>query len=272
MANNVAVKCVGVCRNIKVTVCSIKVAVDMYVIPAKGEGYPIILGRPWLMAMNARQDWEKGTLTLKPPGQRSGETIVYNMREGTQQCLEEETSEGSEYSEETTSASESSRQSSSEEDSSIEICGVTLGNTSENGGESSQKQLKDEDLEKMLDKDLSLAKKEGFKPMLRKHRPYSFLTIVRLQSHSRSTSDQPETEPKIGGSEATSTGKDSARSSADGGEKTYQGWFHLSSGGFGVGVAGGGDAKEERQMENLRRLQASQCGDEEGSLSSSIPG
>ena len=54
MANNVLVKCVGVCRSIKVTVCGIKVAVDMYVIPAKGEGYPIILGRPWLIAMNAR--------------------------------------------------------------------------------------------------------------------------------------------------------------------------------------------------------------------------
>ena len=54
MANNVSVKCVGVCKGIKVTVCGIKVAVDMYVIPAKGEGYPIILGRPWLIAMNAR--------------------------------------------------------------------------------------------------------------------------------------------------------------------------------------------------------------------------
>ena len=32
MANNVAVKCVGVCRNVKITVCGIKVAVDMYVI------------------------------------------------------------------------------------------------------------------------------------------------------------------------------------------------------------------------------------------------
>ena len=60
VANNVSVKCVGVCRAIKVTICGIKVAVDMYVIPAKGEGYPIILGGPWLIAMNARQDWEKG--------------------------------------------------------------------------------------------------------------------------------------------------------------------------------------------------------------------
>lgn len=82
--------------------------------------------------------------------------------------MEEETSEGSEYSEETTSASESSSQSSSEADSSIEVCGVTLGNIREDG-ERSQNQLKDEDLEKMIVKDLSLAKKEGFKTMLRKH-------------------------------------------------------------------------------------------------------
>ena len=32
MANNVSVKCVGVCRGIKITVCGIKVAASMYVI------------------------------------------------------------------------------------------------------------------------------------------------------------------------------------------------------------------------------------------------
>ena len=36
MANNVSVKCVGVCKRVRITVCGIKVAVDMYVIPAKG--------------------------------------------------------------------------------------------------------------------------------------------------------------------------------------------------------------------------------------------
>ena len=46
MANNVSVKCVGVCKWIRVTVCGIRVATDMYVILAKGEGYRIILGRP----------------------------------------------------------------------------------------------------------------------------------------------------------------------------------------------------------------------------------
>ena len=67
MANNVSVKCVGVCIRVKITVCGIKVAIAMYFIPAQGEGYPIILGRPWLIAMNARQDWKTGTLVLKPP-------------------------------------------------------------------------------------------------------------------------------------------------------------------------------------------------------------
>ena len=33
MANNVSIKCVGVCKGIRVTVCGIRVAIDMYVIP-----------------------------------------------------------------------------------------------------------------------------------------------------------------------------------------------------------------------------------------------
>ena len=60
MAKNVLVKCFGVCKGIQVTMCGIKVAKDMYVILAKGEGYPIILGRPWLIAMNARQIGRRG--------------------------------------------------------------------------------------------------------------------------------------------------------------------------------------------------------------------
>ena len=53
--------CGSFCKNVKVTVCGIKVGIDLYVLPAKGEGYPIILGRPWLIVMNAKQNWEKGT-------------------------------------------------------------------------------------------------------------------------------------------------------------------------------------------------------------------
>ena len=61
---------------------------------------------------------------------------MYNMKEGKQECLEEETLEESESSADTSSfASESTSQSSSECDSSIEICGVTLKDPSVNGGE-----------------------------------------------------------------------------------------------------------------------------------------
>ena len=36
MANNVSVKCVGVCRNVKIVVCGIKVRVDLYVLLVMG--------------------------------------------------------------------------------------------------------------------------------------------------------------------------------------------------------------------------------------------
>ena len=144
MANNVSVKCVGVYKGIKVTVCGIKVAVDMYVIPAKGEGYLVILGRPWLVAMNARQDWEKGTLVLNPPGQISRKAIVYNMKEETQASLEVETLEESEFSSLSSSSVDGeTSQSSSEYDSPFEVWGVTLREPSECARGCSRRELKD---------------------------------------------------------------------------------------------------------------------------------
>ena len=66
LAKNVIVKCVGVINDVKIKVCGIKVAIDVYVMPSKGEGYPVILGRPWLIAMQVDQDWETRLLVLKP--------------------------------------------------------------------------------------------------------------------------------------------------------------------------------------------------------------
>ena len=189
MANNVSIKCVGVCKGGKVTVCGVKVAVDMYVIPTKGEGYPIILGKPWLIAMNAKQDWEKGTLVLKPLGQRPGEVIVYNMKEGKQEFLEMETLEESKSStDSSTSASESESQSSSEYDSPLKVCGVTIKDPSEGISGVSQKELRDDELEKMLAKDLTPAEKESFKVVLRKYPSlfisnYSQISGVTMVEH-----------------------------------------------------------------------------------------
>ena len=57
LVNNVTVKCLGVINDVKIKVCEIEVAIDTYVLPSKGENYPIILKRPWLMSMQATQDW-----------------------------------------------------------------------------------------------------------------------------------------------------------------------------------------------------------------------
>ena len=38
MANSVSLKCVGVCKNVKIIVCGVKVAVDMYVCHPRGRG------------------------------------------------------------------------------------------------------------------------------------------------------------------------------------------------------------------------------------------
>ena len=56
LTNSIIVKCVGVINNVKIKVCGVEVAVYVYIMPSKGEGYPIILGRPWLIAMQAKQD------------------------------------------------------------------------------------------------------------------------------------------------------------------------------------------------------------------------
>ena len=197
MANNVSVKCVGVCKEIKVTVCGIKVAMDMYVIPEKGEGYPIILGRPWLIAMNARQDWEKGTLVLNPPGRNLGKAIVYTLKEGTQESLEEETTKESESSSSSPSSTDEET-SSSEHDSFLEVCGVTLREPSECARDDLRNELKDEALEKMIAKDLSAEEREGFKVMLRKH-PSLFISdyseISRVTAVQHQINLKPNTKP-----------------------------------------------------------------------------
>ena len=94
LANNVTVKCVGVINDVKVKVCGVEVAVDVHVMPSKGEGYLVILGRPLLIAMQAKEDLETGLLVLKPQvkdGKKSRK-VVYNMKEGLQEPLEPETS------------------------------------------------------------------------------------------------------------------------------------------------------------------------------------
>ena len=96
--------------------------------------------------MNARQDWEKGTLVLRPPGKKSGEAILYSMRKGKQECLEVETSKEELSTSESSFASDSASQSSSEYDSSLDVCGVIMKEPTNDDGECSKNELKEEEI------------------------------------------------------------------------------------------------------------------------------
>ena len=41
-----------------------EIVVDVFIRPNKGEGYPMVLGRPWLMAMKTKKDWGIGVIKL----------------------------------------------------------------------------------------------------------------------------------------------------------------------------------------------------------------
>ncbi|MCO5574034.1 hypothetical protein L7F22_027812 [Adiantum nelumboides] len=179
--NDVSVKYVGV-----VIVCGIQFGVDMYVLPARGEGYPIILGRPWLIAMNARQDWKSRTLLLKPPRKegKSIQTIVYNVKEGRKESSELETSEDEWSTEDSSSTAEvmsSVSDSESEKASLFEAMGVVLTRPTTQDGGSIKETLSDEKIEDMLSTDLSKEERKEFEVMLQKHSPLFILDYKQIK-------------------------------------------------------------------------------------------
>ncbi|MCO5554226.1 hypothetical protein L7F22_007754 [Adiantum nelumboides] len=180
--NDVSVKYVGV-----VIVCGmIQVGVNMYVLPTKGEGYPIILGRPWLIAMNARQDWESRTLLLKPPREegKSIQIIVYNVKEGRKESLKLETSEDELSTEDSSSTAEvtsSVSDSENEKASLLEAMGVVLTRPTTQDGGSIKETLSDEKIEDMLSTDLSKEERKEFEIMLQKHSPLFTLDYKQIK-------------------------------------------------------------------------------------------
>ncbi|MCO5575580.1 hypothetical protein L7F22_029382 [Adiantum nelumboides] len=129
MANNSKVKCLGVINALKIKVCEIEVEVDIYVMPTKGEGYPIILGRPWLMAMQARQDWGTVMLELQPhKGAKKGNAIHIDLKDGKHESLDLEISVDEFSSSDYSTSEEESRTTYDSDSSQAEIMGVVLTN------------------------------------------------------------------------------------------------------------------------------------------------
>ena len=166
LVNNVTIKCLGVIHDVKVKGCGIEAVVDTYVMPSKGEGYPIILGRPWLMAMQATQDWEAGLLVMKTPekGGARQKKVVFNMREGCQESLEWESSEDETSREETTSATKS-EVTSKGSDSSLEVMGLAVAQHVKE----KKPHVTDSQLKEMLSEELTNAEEDAYLTVLREH-------------------------------------------------------------------------------------------------------
>ena len=173
MANNVKVRCVGIVNAVRVKAFDTEVDVDIFVMPTKGEGYPIILGRPWLMAMKAKQDWDTGTIQMKDA---KGNGILYDMKSGQQRNMDLETTED-EFSSNSSATSEDESTMTEESDSSIEVMGVILKDPkkmeqsdtpSSNQGElpSAQPLVEESKLHHMLSSELSDKEHEDYVSML----------------------------------------------------------------------------------------------------------
>ncbi|MCO5599590.1 hypothetical protein L7F22_053696 [Adiantum nelumboides] len=166
MANNSKVKCLCVINALKIKVCEIDVEVDVYVMPTKGEGYPIILGRPWLMAMHARQDWGTCMLELQPhKGAKKGNAIHIDLRGGKHESLNLETSVD-EFSSSDYSTSEEESIITYEGDSSqSKIMGVVLTNPTMVSS-INVPQVEEGKLAKMLAKDMTQEERQAYLAML----------------------------------------------------------------------------------------------------------
>ena len=167
LANNSSVQCLGIVKGVKVTVCSIDARVDMYVMATKGEGYPIILGRPWLIAVNADQKWGAGTLVIKKNG-----PIVYDLKQGRQVDMKYEATTDEESSERSTSSEEDST--SSGEESSLEVMGLVFSNKINEAPllleDTATKDPKlDEKIKGMLGDDLTKEEEESYINMLKRY-------------------------------------------------------------------------------------------------------
>ena len=58
-------KCLGMIKSVKVDTLEVSQKIDFYINSSKGNGYPLILGQPWLIKMQAKKCWETKELICK---------------------------------------------------------------------------------------------------------------------------------------------------------------------------------------------------------------
>ncbi|MCO5606078.1 hypothetical protein L7F22_060265 [Adiantum nelumboides] len=173
LANNSKVKCLGIIKDVHITVLDVFAKVDFYVMPSKGEGYPLILGRPWLMEVNADQKWGCGKLVLQ-----KGKRIVYDMKLGKQSNIFIETSTDVDSSDESSYGDEESYTS---EESSMEVMGLVFKQPQAKGSSTKveviaqEEPMLEERFRNMLAKDLTKEEEEDYINMFKRY-PHLFIT------------------------------------------------------------------------------------------------
>jgi len=138
--------------------------VDFFVMQAEERAYPIILGRPWLMAIHAKQDWESGLMSIYDKNNAC--TIVYNMKTRGFYTLhdeEEKSSSSSDGYSSDDSNEESTTTSASEEEDILQIspdlfC-VSIESIKEKHDEEKSKEV---DVRSMLGEDLTEREKQEY--------------------------------------------------------------------------------------------------------------
>ncbi|MCO5612579.1 hypothetical protein L7F22_066847 [Adiantum nelumboides] len=168
MANNVKVKCLGIVNGVRVKVCEVDIEVDVSVMSTMREGYPIVLGRSWLMTMQARQDWGTGMLELSPHEGSGKKTKVvhYAMKTGKQGKMKFETS-ADEFSSSTYSTTTKEESITSDESDSLgeEVMGLIL--TKPNKVyPPDMPRVEESKLAKMLARNLTEGEKQAYSTML----------------------------------------------------------------------------------------------------------
>ncbi|MCO5595237.1 hypothetical protein L7F22_049276 [Adiantum nelumboides] len=115
----------GIIKDLEVEVFDVEALVNCHVMPVGIGAFPLILGRPWLQATKAVQDWGHGTITLY---NRSGDKKKFDM--ATKQSLDadfDEDDDDDEYSSsEEDDGDESSELDNSSDDSDVKVSSLFL--------------------------------------------------------------------------------------------------------------------------------------------------
>ena len=156
--------------SVKVDTLGVSQEIDFYVMSSKCNGYPLILGRSWLIKMQAKQDWETNRELIY---KQEGKKIVYDMKEKCQQELSHESTTSDSDEDDSSSYTSDEIESMTKEESSIDVMGIIFSQKETEGSVAivtkpnpPPKQEEEEMVSRMISPTLPPKEHKEFKEML----------------------------------------------------------------------------------------------------------